>query len=65
MGYYTEDIQDRGAADSYYRRVLCPHKYRNYIEGIQRRYEACDMTESEIALYTKGYNENDDFKEWE
>lgn len=57
---------DRGSADSYYRRGYNPH----YFVGATYQSECIPMekmTPSEIAAYTRGYNDNErdgNFKEW-
>ena len=45
---------DRGSADSFYRRVPCPH----YLCDIRGRIEAHKMTEEQIAEYKAGYEDN-------
>lgn len=48
---------ERGGMDSYYRRKPVPHK----IVGTDK---ITDLTHEELVEYWKGYNENDDFKDW-
>lgn len=55
---------DRGAADSYYRRPFRPHYYSGptYNSDV-----ITNLTEEEIAEYTKGFNDNEedgDHKDW-
>ena len=67
---YHGSPYDRGGADSYYRRPFNPH----YFGGPQggpfggtERIELADMTPEEIAAYTAGYRDNEEFgdhKEW-
>ena len=45
---------DRGSADSFYRRIPCPH----YLCEIRGRIEAHEMTEEQIAEYKAGYENN-------
>ena len=45
---------DRGSADSFYRRVPCPH----YLCDIRGRIEAHEKTEEQIAEYKAGYEDN-------
>ena len=57
---------DRGGADSYYRRPRSPHWWP---EGTMNgeKIEAKDMTPEEIAEYNAGFDENEengDFKDW-
>ena len=54
---------DRGGADSYYGRKFEPHYYKGDIYVSERVTEKC-MTTNEIAEYTAGYKDNDDFKDW-
>jgi hypothetical protein len=51
---------DRGSADSWYSRQWNPHYY---VKGTStsQRIELKDMTPSEIADYTAGYNWNEEF----
>jgi len=54
---------DRGSADRYYRREWQPH----YFKGNTYRSEKVDrvdMTQEEIDQYTRGYEEQEDFKDW-
>ena len=55
--------QDRGSADRYYGRPFNPHWYP---EGTHKgqRVELQDMTADEIVAYTKGFNEEEDRKDW-
>lgn len=55
---------DRGTADAYYRRPFNPHYY---LAGSYRSplVSAAEMTADEIAAYTRGFEEQDDFKSWE
>jgi len=54
---------DRGSADRYYGRPFNPHWYP---EGTYKgsRVELQDMTADEIVAYTKGFNEEEDRKDW-
>lgn len=55
--------RDRGSADRYYGRPFNPHWYP---EGTYKgqRIELQDMTADEIVAYTKGFNEEEDRKDW-
>lgn len=54
---------DRGSADRYYGRPYTPHYYpEGTYEG--KRVTLKDMTADEIAAYTKGFNEEEDRKDW-
>jgi len=58
--------EDRGGADSYYRRPRSPHWWP---EGTQKgkMVERKDMTPEEIADYNRGFDDNEargDFKDW-
>ena len=54
---------DRGSADRYYQRGYDPHWYpAGTYKGI--RIEMADMTPEEITAYTKGYNEEEDRKDY-
>jgi hypothetical protein len=54
---------DRGSADKYYGRRFDPHWYPEGT-GKGSRIELQDMTVEEIVAYTKGYNEEEDRKDW-
>jgi hypothetical protein len=57
---------DRGSADSYYSRGYNPHYYVAGT-GTSLRVEKKDMTVEEIAAYTAGFNDNEQFgdkKDW-
>lgn len=57
---------DRGGADSYYRRPRSPHWWPKGT-NISPRVGAKDMTPEEIADYHAGFDENEengDFKDW-
>lgn len=54
---------DRGSADAYYGRKFSPHYYTGDTYQSDR-IEKENMTEAEIEAYKKGFNEQDDFKEW-
>ena len=59
--------EDRGSADSYYRRTFNPHYYKGGTHTSER-IDLKDMTAKEITAYTKGYNDNEKemfFKEWD
>ena len=55
--------RDRGSADAYYGRPFDPHYWS---EGTYHgtRTEMKDMTPEEIVSYTKGYNQQQDRKDW-
>jgi len=55
--------QDRGSADRYYGRPFNPHWYPEGT-GKGSRVELQDMTADEIVAYTKGFNEEEDRKDW-
>lgn len=58
---------DRGAADSYYGRVMDPHYYVGGT-SMSPRVELSEMTTEEIAAYTAGYKWNENFgdkKDWD
>jgi hypothetical protein len=55
---------DRGGADSYYRRGIRPHYYKDKTYQSER---VTDLTEDEVAEYMRGYMDNQklgDFKDW-
>ena len=54
---------DRGSADRYYGRPYNPHWYPEGT-GKGSRIELRDMTVEEIVDYTKGFNEEEDRKDW-
>lgn len=57
---------DRGSADSYYHRGICPHYYTGSTYS-STRLEKVDMSEKEIADYMAGYEYNEMFgdkKDW-
>ena len=51
---------DRGSADSYYGRGVCPHYYTGATHQ-STRLEEVDMSEKEIADYMAGYEYNEQF----
>jgi hypothetical protein len=58
---------DRGGADSYYRRGRRPHYYINKDTPGSRRVEQSEMTAEQIALYHKGFDDNEErqeYKDW-
>lgn len=55
--------EDRGSADYYYHRNREPH-YWPEGTGNGTKVEKQDMTEEQIALYNKGYDEETDRKDW-
>ena len=55
--------RDRGSADRYYGRPFNPHWYPEGT-GKGSRVELQDMTADEIVAYTKGFNEEEDRKDW-
>ena len=55
--------QDRGSADAYYGRSFDPHYWpEGTLKGT--KIQMHDMTPSEIAAYTYGYNIEDARKDW-
>ena len=54
---------DRGSADRYYGRPYNPHWYPEGT-GKGSRIELRDMSADEIVAYTKGYNEEENRKDW-
>jgi hypothetical protein len=54
---------DRGAADRYYGRSYDPHWWP---EGTNKGSKVAlqDMSVDEICAYTKGFNEEEDRKDW-
>ncbi len=54
-------LYDRGRADSYYRRSKTPH-YGGVGGDTGPRVEVTDP--AMVAEYNKGYDENNDFKDW-
>jgi len=58
--------QDRGSADRYYYRRYSPHYYEYpFGEGESPRIEEDRMTPEQIALYKKGWDNEDERKEFE
>lgn len=55
--------EDRGSADAYYGRGYNPHYYVGDTLTSQR-VGLQDMTPAEIVEYTRGYENEDDRKEW-
>ena len=55
--------EDRGSADRYYHRGYNPHWYPNGT-GNRPRILKQDMSEEEIALYKKGWDGEQERKEW-
>ena len=55
--------RDRGSADRYYGRPFNPHWYPEGT-GKGSRVELQDMSADEIVAYTKGFNEEEDRKDW-
>jgi len=55
--------EDRGSADRYYHRRYDPHWYPNGT-GNRPRILKQDMSEEEIALYKKGWDGEQERKEW-
>jgi len=55
--------EDRGSADRYYQRMYDPHWYPNGT-GNNPRILKQDMSEEEIALYKKGWDEEGERKDW-
>lgn len=56
--------EDRGSADRYYHRGYSPHWYPNGT-GNGKRVKEEDMTPEQIALYKKGWDEEQERKIWE
>jgi hypothetical protein len=58
---------DRGSADSYYGREICPHYYVGDTFR-SHRIEKSEMTKRELGEYYAGYEYNEtvnkDFKDW-
>lgn len=54
---------DRGSADRYYGRFFKPHYYRG-ATGQSEVVASQDMTDEEIAEYRRGYEEEEDRKDW-
>ena len=54
---------DRGSADAYYRRRFEPHYFKGATYSSEK-VDRVDMTSEEIDQYTKGYEEQTDFKDW-
>ena len=54
---------DLGSADRYYGRPYNPHWYPEGT-GKGSRIELRDMSADEIVAYTKGYNEEENRKDW-
>jgi len=61
MGTQHGCLIDRGAADAYYHRDADPHWYP---EGTYNNEKVNDLNEMQIARYMKGFNEQDDFKQF-
>lgn len=57
VAYGSATPFERGEMDSYYRRQPMPHK----IAGADK---ITDLTRDELAEYWKGYESNDDFKDY-
>lgn len=55
--------EDRGSADRYYYRRYNPHWYPNGT-GNKPHILKQDMSEEEIALYKKGWDEEGERKDW-
>ena len=56
--------EDRGSADAYYGRPFNPHYYRGANRDNRERVGRADMTDEEIAEYTRGYDNEDDRKDY-
>lgn len=54
---------DRGSADRYYGRPPNPHFYAGDTYSTDK-FDKHSMTEEEIAEYYKGYEEEEDRKDW-
>ena len=55
---------DRGSADRYYGRPFKPHYYIG-ATSITPLVEEKDMTPEELAAYKKGWEEQDERKQWD
>ncbi len=53
------NAEDRGAADSYYRRKRKPN-YRKEVDGVSVLVWAEDMTEEQIKAYNRGFDRNEE-----
>ena len=58
LGEYHGSANDRGAADSWYRRPKDPH-YWPAGSYVGERVEAKDMVQAELDAYNRGYDENE------
>lgn len=54
---------DRGSADRYYGRPANPHFYAGDTYSTDK-FDRHSMSDEEIAEYYKGYNEEEDRKDW-
>ena len=59
MNHKHGSPEDRGSADAYYHRPWNPHKFA---DGKQVTIES--LTPQEIVDYTRGYNNEEDRKDW-
>ena len=55
--------QDRGAADAYYGRPPRPHYFLGKTH-LSKEINEDNMSDQEIKEYYKGYNEEEDRKDW-
>jgi hypothetical protein len=58
MGEYHGSAEDRGRADSWYRRPKDPHYWPSG-SYVGERVEAADMIGAELDAYNRGYGENE------
>ena len=58
---------DRGSAEAYYGRKFNPHYFKGDTYNSERIDRETDLTPEDIAAYTKGFqdtNDFGDFKDW-
>lgn len=53
---------DRGMADSYYNRSVCPHYFKG-ATNFSEKVEKSEMTEEEIQEYLDGYQSQEDLRD--
>lgn len=54
---------DRGSLDAYYHRKPAPHYYKGNT-GVSEKVIKKDMTDEEISAYYAGFDQCEDFKEY-